>query len=762
MIESQFRTITDYNLPPRPKTTAEKMQLKNITPRLYQETILGTCTEKNCLVVLPTGMGKTVIALMLAAHRLRSFPNSKVLFLAPTRPLVEQHMNTFKKVTELEEGELAVFTGFVKPEKRAEMWKKAKIIFSTPQGLENDIITNKIDLSEVSLLVFDEAHRATGDYAYTFIAKQYDRKARYPRIMALTASPGSEADKINEVCKNLMIEGVELRTDDDPDVLPYVQETSIKWVEVNFPDEFKTIRNYLKECYNSKVNEVKRYGYIDQSKTGSGKIELLKLQGFLHSEIAKGDKSFEIMKSVSLLAEALKVEHAIELIETQGIDPLITYFEKIYSEADSSKVKAIKNLACDTNFKSAFVLTKKISEQKIDHPKIGILKQIISDETAKNKDVKIIIFNQFRESAKKIESLVNSIPGASAKIFFGQAKKNGTGMSQKEQKEALEDFRNGGFNCLVATSVAEEGIDIPYVDIVLFYEPVPSGIRTIQRRGRTGRQDKGRVIVLMTKGTRDEGHKWSAHHKEKRMYRELGNLKSKFNGFTERQDANLEKFIAPEVSLSIFADFREKAAGIVKEFIDTGISVNLKTLDVGDYILSDRVGVEYKKIPDFVDSIIDGRLLDQIKALKNSYERPLIIIEGEEDIYSHRNIHPNAIRGMISTITISYGIPIINTKTMKETASLMAVIAKREQDPNFREFNPHGSRKPMTLKEQQEYIVSALPGIGPTLAKPLLEKFGTVKDLVNALPSELKQVDKIGDKKAEEIRKVLDEKYAPE
>ena len=466
------------------------------------------------------------------------------------------------------------------------------------------------------------------------------------------------------------------------------------------------------------------------------------------------------MQSVSLLAEAMKAEHALELLETQGIAPLLSYFEKIYSEAPTSRVKAVKNLASDLNFKSAFILTKNLIRDEIDHPKLAELRNLIEKETDETKNVKIIIFNQFRESAKKTAEMLNVLPRVKARMFVGQAKKGGTGMSQKEQKQMLEDFKAGEFNILVATSVAEEGIDIPYVDLVVFYEPIPSGIRTIQRRGRTGRQEKGRVIVLMTVWTRDEGYKWSAHHKEKRMYREMEKLRTKFNGFDKRQDANLDKFISPEMELNIFVDMREKASGVIKELIDMGVAINLKTLEIGDYLLSKRVGVEYKKVPDFVDSIVDGRLLNQIKDLKQNFERPMIIIEGDEDIYSQRKLHPNAIRGMLATITISYGVSIIQTKNSKETASLMAVIAKREQDPEFRMFNPHGSKKPLTLKEQQEYIVSAFPGVGPTLAKPLLEMFGSVKEFINAGPKQLQDVDKIGEKRAKDIQRVLIEKYA--
>src|SRR3989344_4713831 len=197
--------------------------IRGFTPRLYQETIFSTAAQKNTLVVLPTGIGKTNVFLMLAAHRLKQFPNSKVLFIGPTRPLVEQYILVFRKHFDIKEDEMAVFTGFVSPGKRAEMLKSAKVIFSTPQGLENDIISGRIRLDDVSLLGVDEAHRAVGGYAYVFIAKKYQKTALYPRILALTASPGSDLEKISEVCSNLFIEEIEVRTPDDPDVKPYVQ-----------------------------------------------------------------------------------------------------------------------------------------------------------------------------------------------------------------------------------------------------------------------------------------------------------------------------------------------------------------------------------------------------------------------------------------------------------------------------------------------------------------------------------------------------------
>ena len=157
--------------------------IKNIKPRTYQETIFASTINNNCLVVLPTGLGKTLISLLLVVFRLKNYPLSKVLILAPTKPLAEQHIETFRRHIELKEEEIVLFTGMIKPEKRAELWKTAKVIISTPQGIENDIIANRTPLADDSLLVFDESHRAVKDYSYVIIAKQYDLKSKNIRIL---------------------------------------------------------------------------------------------------------------------------------------------------------------------------------------------------------------------------------------------------------------------------------------------------------------------------------------------------------------------------------------------------------------------------------------------------------------------------------------------------------------------------------------------------------------------------------------------------
>ena len=209
----------------------------------------------------------------------------------------------------------------------------------------------------------------------------------------------------------------------------------------------------------------------------------------------------------------------------------------------------------------------------------------------------------------------------------------------------------------------------------------------------------------------------------------------------------------------IVADSREKNSTILKELINQKVSVETKNLDVADYIISERVGIERKEIGDFINSIIDKRLLTQIKNLKDNFSNPILILEGEEDIYSVRNIHPNAIRGMLATIAIDFGIPIIRTKNQIDTASLIKVIANREQNSEKREVGVRFDKKPLTTKEQQEFIIESLPGIGPSLAKSLLKEFKSVKNVINAHPEKMQNVEKMGPKKTQEISRVLEESY---
>ncbi|HMF34288.1 MAG TPA: DEAD/DEAH box helicase, partial [Candidatus Lokiarchaeia archaeon] len=221
------------------------LQSGKMERREYQDNIFVNVLGKNALVVMPTGLGKTIIAVMLAVERLSAREGSKVVFLAPTKPLAAQHMKTFHDLTTIDPDFLILFTGAMLPDKRKKMWLDATVAFMTPQVLQNDLIAGRYTLADVSLLIFDEAHRAVGDYAYTFIAEKYLQQAACPQVIGITASPGGTQEKIQEVAQNLHVDHVEVKTDQSPDVRPYVHQIKVEFQKVDLPPDFQQVITYL-------------------------------------------------------------------------------------------------------------------------------------------------------------------------------------------------------------------------------------------------------------------------------------------------------------------------------------------------------------------------------------------------------------------------------------------------------------------------------------------------------------------------------------
>ena len=726
------------------------MQIKNFKPRKYQETIAKTCEKNNTLIVLPTGMGKTKTAIIATIARLQLYPNSQILFLTPTKPLANQIQKEFLESTTIEN--ITVFTGEVTPTDREKTSKDTTVIISTPQTITNDIINSRIDLKKFSLLILDEAHRCVKDYDYTWIANQFNKISKYPRIIGLTASPGSEINKIKEVCKNAFIDKIEVRTTEDEDVKEYVQEIQIEWIKVDFPEELKEIQKFLIDCYETKLSQIRVLNIT--KKNEFSKKELLNMLGAMQARMARGEKDFRIMRGVSIVAEAIKVQHAQELLETQGVQSTLIYFQKLYLESETTKVKSVKNLVKDLNFHSAYLKLNQLKDHQ--HPKLIKLKELIIREKELNPELKAIVFNQYRDQAKIIREELEKIQGIRPKLFVGQQKKSGTGLSQKKQIEIINSLKTKEINVLISTNIGEEGLDIPKVDLVIFFEPVPSAIRTIQRRGRTARTEKGKVIIMMTKNTRDEIYHWVSFHKEKQMYNILSKLKKDLNF---KEQATLSNFSEVIPKVNILADSRETKSQILKKLKDDGYIIKTEQLDVGDYIISDKIAIERKTPEDFINSILDKRIFSQIKKLRENFSSPLLVIEGEEDIYSIRKIHPNAILGTLASITLNYHVPIIYTKNGIETANLIKVIINKEKLGKKDEYPIRIEKKPLTTQEQQEYIVESFPGVGPNIAKSLLKKFKTIKSIVNISKEELKEIENIGPKKAEDIIKLFEEKY---
>ena len=746
----------------------------SIESRLYQQMLAGDVLKKgNTMVVAPTALGKTIVAILVAADRLQKVKNSKVLILSPSKPLAIQHEDSFREFLTLP---CASITGAVKTDERVKRWEESRIISATPQTVESDLLNGRYDLSGVSLIVFDECHHGVGSYSYVYLASRYVKESNFNLILGLTASPGSDKAKIKEVCENLYIQNIVVKTENDRDVRPYFNPVEIDWVRIKMSEELEKINKFLEKALKIRLKTLKNMGVI---KTVSvTKVDILKTRGRIQAEIARSTTpNKDLFHAISILSAVINVQHAQELVETQGVHPFNKYIKRLRKK----KTKASKSLMNDPNFSRAVRLAHNAEKHGWEHPKLRALAEILKKELGTGdgqttlqtsrygdkkdkKASKIIVFTQFRDTLEMIHEKLEREGIKSAK-FFGQATKDGEkGLTQKQQKEIIKGFRMGEYDVLISTSVAEEGIDIPAVDLVVLYEPVPSEVRMIQRRGRTGRKRTGRVKVLITNGTRDEAYYWSSVRKEDSMKNQLIDpevLKELNESAVARMDNEkkvkvIERPKEEKLPL-VYADSREGNSKVIRYLSQMEMDVKIQSMAVGDYQVSDEVAIERKTAKDFVSSMIDKRLFKQARELSEEFKRPLMILEGD-DLYSGM-VNPNAIRGTIASIALDFGISIIPTRDAQDTAAMIKRIAIREQSGEKVNIQIRTDKKPVSLFEQQLFIIESLPNIGPVNAKNLLEHFGSVSNVINASESELTEVEGIGKITAQNIRKVVDSKY---
>ena len=807
--------------------------------RLYQQILAANVLKNgNTMIVAPTALGKTLIAVLVAAERLKKIKGSKVLILAPSKPLTIQHEENFRNFLTVK---CTSITGAVKVDDRKKRWEESQVICATPQTVESDLLNRRYDLEDVSLIVFDECHHAVGSYAYVYLGARYVRTAKAHLILGLTASPGSDQGKIREVCENLFIEDVVVKTEDDPDVKPYFNPIEIDWVKVKMSKELEKIKEHINKALKSRLRILKNISVI---KTISvNKIDILKARGVVQNRIARATSPpKECYAAISIISSVINLQHALELLETQGI----ATFNKYIGRLRKKTTKAAKSLLSDADFSLAISLAKNAEKHGWEHPKLQKLIELLKEELnldkkrktlvkidKKEKNQKVIVFTQFRDTLETIYQKCEK-EGIKSVKFFGQGSRDGEkGLTQAEQKKIIKSFKMGNYDVLISTSVAEEGIDIPAVDLVILYEPVPSEVRMIQRRGRTGRKDTGKMKVLIAEGTRDEGYYWASINKERKMKEQLidkdslkklnvnssdkikdNEINSKIIGrkleigierYDESDDDNKEvtdfdnnsdstiisnnsKLESKETKnqiinyneeklnnvidnsssfdsiksskgqkVLVYADSREGNSKVLRALDSINVDVRIKTMVAGDYQVSDDVAIERKTAKDFIDSIVDKRLYKQGRVLQEEFKKPILILEGD-DFYSGF-LSPDAIRGSIASIALDFGISIIPTRNPEDTAAMIKRIAIREQNGSTPNIQIRTERKPVNIWEQQLFIIESLPSIGPVTAKKLLEKFGSVNKVINAKTTELQEINGIGIKTAENIRKVLDSKY---
>ena len=507
---------------------------RSIELRSYQKNIADSAQRRNTMVILPTALGKTVISLLVCADMLYNYRDKRILVMAPTRPLVSQHMKYFSSVLKISEENIASVTGKILPYARRAVWDRTdiRLMFATPEVVKNDLEEGRLNLKDFGLLVFDEAHRAMKEYAYTSIAKEYIKQSSCPYILAMTASPGAERKRIQEVCNNLLIEHIEYRSEDDPDVKPYVNAIDVKWEWLNLPEEFRYIVSILRSMLQERIKWLIRNGLIMKGIKWVFKRDLIELGEALRYKLELTMEEQRGLLYIAILnqSSALTLMYCLELIESQGSYSLKAFLGRIDEDGNNAHSLLLK----DPRMMEIKTLVEGIVKE---HPKILHLLQLIKDHhhhelsstinnvtNSPNLKSKILVFTQYRDTAKHIVEVLEK-NNIKTSRFVGQAKRIGDeGMKQDEQAAVLDSFRNSDFDVLVATSIAEEGLDIPEVDLVIFYEPISSEIRYIQRRGRAGRKSSGSVIILTTKDTIDMRHLYASKMRVEKMTNSLNNI----------------------------------------------------------------------------------------------------------------------------------------------------------------------------------------------------------------------------------------------
>jgi ERCC4-related helicase len=724
----------------------------SIESREYQLSIAMQALDANTMVILPTGLGKTAVALLVAASRLYN-EGGRVLVLAPTKPLVEQHLRFFeryllaKSPPGSEKSPFVMFTGEAPPSERTEEWNNATVILATPQVIKNDLIAGRYSLKDVTLLIVDECHRATGNYAYVFLAQRYLATADKPLLLAMTASPGGIQEKVQEVCMNLGISRVENRTENDPDVRPYVFERGIEFLSIDLPPGLKRAIAIINDLIEERLALLASLSFTVPKREKLTMKTLNEINAQIQQRIANRDPA--AYSAASVYAACMKLRHAVTLAESQGSEVLKGYLAKLVAEGTGSGgSKASQGLVKDHSFCELFEQSLAWTQEL--HPKPEITLNLVREQLENHPDSRIIIFATYRDT---VQILVDYLKknGITGERFVGQASKDAEkGLSQKKQIAALTRFRDGEFKVLIATSVGEEGLDVPSTDLVIFYEAVPSEIRSIQRKGRTGRSRAGRVIVLVTKGTSDEVFRHVSQAKETMMHksmRAMGSNQTPMQKPVVADQASIEEFTVQGPQITV--DDRETSSKVVEVLSEMGAAIRLERLPLGDYAIGDRILIERKTARDFVDTLIDRDLLGQIKLMAEAVPRPVIIIEGG-DLYTQRDIHPNAIRGVLAALALDLGVSLLYTRDDQDTARMLFVLAKREESARGeRKMHPHKSHR--SLREEQEYIISAFPEIGLKNARLLLSHFGSVQAIVNATLAELLAVKGIGEKTSQKI-----------
>tara|TARA_B100001758_G_scaffold28322_1_gene19743 strand:+ start:1432 stop:3189 length:1758 start_codon:yes stop_codon:yes gene_type:complete len=534
-----------------------------VEARAYQLEAVDVALSSSTLLVLPTAAGKTAVAWMAMAEMLER-KNGWALMIAPTAALVKQHLDDLELVFDKDLTKPISMSGAIPPNKREGMWNRGRLVVSTPQVVRNDVNRGLVDLSDCCLLIIDEAHHSTGERAEAQVADLYLEFANEPLILGMTASPGSNTEKVEEICNRLGVARIHLRTSEDNMLSEHLANLDIEELKVRVPDEIRELAEPLVQWQESIVERERRLGryVMPGAVTHRG---LANAMDRANLAVRRGQS--DAYGSMSRIGLAMSLHHLINHLLCQGLAAAREFLDRKETGEDAGK-KNTQNLLRDSRIRS---LRDSLAEMPESHSKVGAVRRLVRERIRRDSESRIIVFATYRDTVSALETALLNLKDVRPIQFIGQSKRgSGTGLTQKQQVERIESFRSGEGNVLIATSVGEEGLDIPTADLVIFYEPVASEIRTIQRRGRTGRQRDGDVVVLIAEDTRDEGARAAALRREQNMHRAVARVGRKLARSTHVDLSNLDNFSVVENGEQISATefviaVRKKNRPVLKE-----------------------------------------------------------------------------------------------------------------------------------------------------------------------------------------------------
>lgn len=528
------------DLPPEPPTHHELdvdamktwVYPTNLGPtRDYQFSIVKNGLFNNTLVALPTGLGKTFIAATIMLNYYRWMKSAKIIFVAPTKPLVSQQIDACFHIAGIPRSQTTLLTGDVAPALRAEEWASKRVFFMTPQTLENDLSSGYADPKSIGLLVVDEAHRATGNYSYVKVVSFLRRFTSSFRILALTATPGSKVESVQEVIDSLGISHVEIRTEESIDIRQFVHQRDEDIVLLDPSDEMNHVKELFSKALKPLVDKLSQqniyYGRDPMALTVFGLLQARKEWMARAGNHANQGVKFMM---AAIFAVLTSLAHGIKLLNFHGIKPFYDSLLQFREETEEKGQKGSKYKRQIIECPSFQEMMDKMAawskkDDFISHPKLTCLSDTILNHfmdagegrEGASTNTRIIVFSEYRDSAEEIVRVLNTHkPMIRAAVFVGQAdSKRSGGMKQAEQIERIQKFKKGEFNVLVATSIGEEGLDIGQVDLIVCYDASASPIRMLQRMGRTGRKRAGRVVLLLMRGKEEDNYAKSKDGYEK-------------------------------------------------------------------------------------------------------------------------------------------------------------------------------------------------------------------------------------------------------